>query len=239
MMIKQRILIFAIILGMFVLPLINAEQQSLGVVKQGDCIQLVQTYSNSTYTNFTRMLFPDKSVIYYGIKLSKHGADYNLTYCNTTQLGEYQPILCTDVDKVDTCVAYSFEVTKYGSLQTTTQGLYSIAFIFLVVTLTLIFGFIGYKALNNDLLWAGGIFFIILSLLFLVYDVWLLYELKLSYAGSITDADIPQILFTIFITILLAGLLTAGIMSFTKWRVIRDKFKNAIKPDQEEADDPI
>ena len=88
-------------------------------------------------------------------------------------------------------------------------------------------------------MWAGGIFFIILSLLFLVYDVWLLYELKLSYAGSITDADIPQILFTIFITILLAGLLTAGIMSFTKWRVIRDKFKNAIKPDQEEADDPI
>ena len=51
------------ILFMFVISFANAEIQTLGTVKQNDCIQLVQTYSNSTYTNLTKIQFPNKTIV--------------------------------------------------------------------------------------------------------------------------------------------------------------------------------
>jgi len=41
----------------------------------------------------------------------------------------------------------------------------------------------------------------------------------------------------IFLFILL--MLIAGVLLFTKWKVIKDKFKNAIKPEKEDKDDLI
>jgi energy-coupling factor transporter transmembrane protein EcfT len=105
--------------------------------------------------------------------------------------------------------------------------------------LMVLLGYIGWKLLNNDLLWAGGVFLIGLSLLMLVYNFWLAYEFKLNYTGSSPDAGLSQIIFYIFMIILTCGLMTAAVLLVTKWKVIKDKFKSAIKPEEEDKDDLI
>jgi hypothetical protein len=231
--------LFLLLFLLILIPVVNAQVETLGTAKVNNCIMLVQTYSNSTYTNLTRIQYPDKTIQYFNIAFDKYGADYNYSFCDTSQLGEYIASMCTDVDGINTCISYDFIITPNGSEQTTSQSLGSMAFLLMVIVLTLIFGYIGYKFLDNDLLWPLGFFFIVMCFLFLIYDVWLLVEFKTNYTGSSPDAGMTQTIFYIFMTILSAGFMTACVLLFTKWKVIKDKFKSAIKPEEEDKDELI
>jgi len=217
----------------------NPTAESLGTFKQNNCINLIQTCNNCTSVNITSVLYPNSSQIISEAIMQKVGTMYNYTLCNTSILGNYIVNGVGDIDGIITTWNYDFIITPSGSMQTTAQGISSIAIIVLVLALTCIFGYLGWRLMNNDLTIPIGIFFIVLALLFLVYNVWLLYEFKLNYTGSTPDAGIPQTIFVIFMTILGVGLLTAGVLLFTKWKVIKDKFKNAIKPEKEDKDDLI
>lgn len=137
---------FIVLLTLLVIPYSVAEIQSLGTAKQGDCVQIVQTYSNSTYTNMTKIMFPDKGIIYYGLLLEKHNSDYNLTYCNTQMIGEYQPTLCTDVDGIDTCVVYNFFITPTG---TDLEMVHISVYIFFLL-ICLVVSFFSFRLINNN-----------------------------------------------------------------------------------------
>ena len=227
----MRKLYFTLLLSLLLINLCSA---NLGTFKLNECVD-IKTILNTSSVKLSTLNFPlDGGIIASNQPMQNiAGKTWNYTTCNTTELGIY------DYDYFDAegnTYVNSFEITNSGSLQTTSQGLGSIAFILLLFGLMLLFGYVGWKLLNSDLLWAAGALFIVLALLMMIYSVWLVYEFKLNYTGSSPDATVPEVIFYIFMTILVCGLMTAGILIFTKWREVSKKFKAALKPEEDSQD---
>lgn len=120
-------------LFLILLPLVSAQQQELGVFKEGTCVSLIQTCSNCTYVNVTSVLHPDKKTITVVDSLmTKTGSFYNSTFCNTTQLGEYIVSGIGNPDAIPEVWSYTFIVTVNGKSFDTPQAIAYI-FFFLVI----------------------------------------------------------------------------------------------------------
>lgn len=103
-----------ILFALMILPLVNAEVQTLGTFKYGDCIILKQTCSNCTYNNITSILYPNSSLAVVNVAMTKSGTEYNYTFCNTTELGNYIVNGFGDLNGVVTVWAYDFNITTTG-----------------------------------------------------------------------------------------------------------------------------
>lgn len=103
---------------------VQAEQQSLGFVRQGTCIQLPQVHGNLTFSNISSVELPDRSFTRLNRAMQNQGQGYwNLTFCNTTQIGTYIVNGVANPDGVLTGFAYDFEVNPDGKEYTTAQSL--------------------------------------------------------------------------------------------------------------------
>lgn len=107
-------------------------------------------------------------------------------------------------------------ITSTGYEQTTAQSISSMIYLFLMLFLTGMFLFIGFKLTDSDVFWVLGVFFIFLSLIFLVYDSWLGYEYQFKYVGAANSAAMPEILFYIFLGLVGIGLLVAVVLLFKR-----------------------
>jgi len=107
-------ILLTLILGILLIGIASGEIQSLGTAKQGDCITLKQSYSNSSYSNISAVTFPNKTTISNEWRMTKNGIMFNYSFCNTHDLGEYQIDGHTSVDGIDTNWGYDFEVTTTG-----------------------------------------------------------------------------------------------------------------------------
>jgi len=137
----KKILIF-LFLGMFLISLIattgvvNAEQQSLGIFKQGNCIQLKQVCDNCTYVNLTAVSNQDNFILIGENVMVKTGNIYNYSFCNTTSLGEYIYTTCGDLNGENICKSVDFEITYNGKTISSAQ---SIIYIVLFVVILFVF----------------------------------------------------------------------------------------------------
>lgn len=240
---KKAILFFvAFTMLMLSCLCITAETNTYAPVKQGETANIKQSCGSCSYLNVS-IAYPNSSWAVINTAMTNDGGgSWSYTFTDTSALGRYDIITCGDIDGTFKCTdggTLWFDVTPNGTLQTTSESLSSFAFLILVIVLTLIFGYVGYKFLDNDLLWPLGIFFIIMCFLLLIYNVWLLVEFKSNYTGSSPEAGITQTIFYIFMTILTCGFMTAAVLLFTKWKVIKDKFKAAMKPEEEDKDELI
>ncbi|TET07430.1 MAG: hypothetical protein E3J83_05070 [Candidatus Atribacteria bacterium] len=130
------ILIFSIILISFA----STQQQSLGPVKQNDCIQIIQTCSDCTYNNISRVLYPNKTVVLSNVAMTKDDTYYNYTFCNTSTLGNYIVNGYGDLGGTKTSWTYDFEVTPTGFILETSESILYI--IILIVTFLLFLAFL-------------------------------------------------------------------------------------------------
>jgi hypothetical protein len=107
-----------IVVGMivlFIIPLINAEVQSLPTQKQNMCVSLEQTCASCTYVNVDSVKYPNSSREFFNDAMTNNGGyGYSYDFCKTNQTGNYIVTTCGDVDGTDTCVDYDFEVTGNG-----------------------------------------------------------------------------------------------------------------------------
>jgi hypothetical protein len=110
-----RAYIGILILTIWMCSGVSGEVQSLGASRQGDCVSLVQTCSNCTFSNLTTVQYPNKTISRIGVLMTKYGTNYNYSFCDTNSLGSYIASTCSDVDGIITCVSYNFEVTGNGS----------------------------------------------------------------------------------------------------------------------------
>lgn len=106
------LVITALIFSM--IPLINAEIQSLGNFKQNECVNLIQTCGNCTYVNITSVLYPNSSQVLGETEMTKSGTRYNYTFCSTSVLGTYIVNGVGDSNGVNTIWNYNFFVTTTG-----------------------------------------------------------------------------------------------------------------------------
>lgn len=128
-------LLFLIILN---LSFVFAEQQSLGIIKQNDCVRLIQTCPSCTAITLSSVIYPNKAVSQTSILMSTSDSfEWIYNYCNTSVLGQYIVNGHGDVDGIDTSFAYDFFVTPTGEIingMTTGTSIF-----FLLICLGLIF----------------------------------------------------------------------------------------------------
>jgi len=230
---KNVIIGFMFILCFITLLDINTVSASLGSFEQGDCVN-IKTILNSTYVNISSLSFPNSTIALTNQQMTKSGYSFNYSFCNTSTLGIY---IYDYFDDQGNVYVNDFEITQTGYKQTTSEAIGSAVFLFLILALTVLFGFLGFKFVESDTLWVLGIFFIVLSLFFVVYDVWLGYEYHLNYIGSANNSALPQTIFFIFLTVLVAGLMVSLVLLITKWQKLVRWIKQALKEEKDEDDD--
>jgi len=130
-----------------------------------------------------------------------------------------------------------YEFSAIGFSQSTSQGISSAIFLFLMLALTCLFGWIGFKLVESKSLWIMGIFFLFLSTIFIVYDVWLGYEYHRSFTG-LSSSAMPETIFYIFMFLLMAGILASLALLFTRWKDLARYIKGELtkKKEDEEFD---
>jgi hypothetical protein len=124
------ILAFVLCLG-----LASAEIQTLGIRTQAQPINLVQNCLNSTYSNITRIVYPNSTnAINIQTAMTKNGDDYNYTFLNTNSLGQYLVYGQCDENLVKTNWVYDFWITPSGTELSVGQSiLYTIGLIIAIV----------------------------------------------------------------------------------------------------------
>ena len=198
---KEIFLFLIFISAIFMLNFVSGQASTLGVYRQGECINLVQSCSSCTTNVITNVLYPNSSVAMGTVTMSTTDSIYyNYTFCNTTVLGQYIVSGYGDVDGVDTNWVYDFLITPAGTIQTTAQGGLSIGVILSVLAIMIFFGWIGFKFIEKDQTFAFGLFFLVMSLILSLYGLFLGYVLSRDYLVT-SVSDVQE---KIFISALLA-----------------------------------
>lgn len=210
----NKFMIILILCIVIPISLASAQVQSLGLVKQADCISLPQTYWNSTFTNITQIQYPNKSISSVNYPMTSDGnGNYNYTYCNTNDLGQYIVTTCTDVDGVITCVSYDFTVTVNGS--SSAPGSVVVLFSILFLLSIVLVGFMTLYTIGHllsldfdivDLSFDWGIYFGIIALYYLesfylgntAMNSWLILLIEI---GSVVLILVPIVAFILSVTI--------------------------------------
>jgi len=108
----------------------------LMIVKKGDCIDLYQTCPSCSYVNLTTIKYPNVNVDVMNVAMTQNGTEYNYTFCNTNEIGEYFYTVKGDKDGTVTTEIISFKVNYLGKELTTSQA---IIYFVLIIVIILIF----------------------------------------------------------------------------------------------------
>lgn len=155
---------------------------------------------------------------------------------NFSELGEYRVLIDCNSSTQAGFTSYSFDVTRTGYIQTTAQGLGSLIYLVLMVSLTMLLLFVGFKLTDSDVLWVFGVFLMFISMLLMTYDFWLGYEYQLKYAGAAANTAMPEILFYLYSVVVVMGLLVAGVLLFKRLPDVIKWFKiNMLKEGDEDG----
>jgi hypothetical protein len=134
-----------------VTPFVNA-QSSLGVFKQNDQVQLVQTCSICSYITLDSIKYPDGTISAIETNMTKVGSTFYYNFTQTSQLGEY--IYNTYYGNWTAPV--SFEITTSGR-QTSGFGVTAnialfVFFVLLIFTFYIITKNINFEKWHNSIL---------------------------------------------------------------------------------------
>jgi len=123
------------------------------VVKQNDCLNLIQTCALCSQNNITNVVYPNTTQALGLVEMDKDGSVYNYTFCGTSATGTYVVNGIGDLegDGVGVIWRYTFEVNPTGGLEDNTTlfiifilvstGLLLLAFLFKNYVFAIISGF--------------------------------------------------------------------------------------------------
>jgi len=184
-------ILLGLMLCMVFISFVSAQEQDLGIQKQGECINLIQSCADCTYNNISNVLYPNSSLALGQVTMNQSGVIFNYTFCSTSLLGEYLINGYGDLGGVKTVWAYTFDVTYNGNPEP--EGNLKVIFFafFLLILFGSLFSFLKmighWKDLNVDILdlaTAIGLYLVI----------WTFYYLCLNYLGDKFITDILDIL---------------------------------------------
>ena len=138
---KKQILIslLCILSILCVLQVATAEIQSLPPQKQGECFEITQTCDNCTYITLEYVTYPtpNSTKAYINTNMTQVGHGYNYTFCETDLTGQYIISTCGDMNGINTCPNYDFDVTSGGYSDQGSEFKIFIWIIFIVAVLGL------------------------------------------------------------------------------------------------------
>lgn len=96
--------------------IVIAEQQGWGIFKTNDCVRLIQTCSNCTYTNISSIISPNGTIIESDLIMSTvNSIEYNYTFCASNESGDYTVNGYSNPDGIRTVWANDFKITLNGN----------------------------------------------------------------------------------------------------------------------------
>ena len=134
-MIKSGKLVIFLFIFLFLVQFTSAEIQTLGTFKQGNCITLIQTCGNCTYSNITQVVYPNNTQALGQVEMTKIDSQYNYSnFCSTDISGQYIVNGVSDVDGYNTAWAYDFFITPSGAgFDSSKATTYFLIFIFSIL----------------------------------------------------------------------------------------------------------
>lgn len=148
-----------IMIGMFLISLVSAS--TLGTYKKDDCINLHQVCDNCTYVNLTTVLLPNSTIYTYNREMTKTGEDYNFTFCNTSDIGDYLYNTCGDKDGSVVCENIEFKVNAIGFESTDARSSATNRGIYLILIIAALF-FIGFIFVDKTVFkWSMFLLFVL------------------------------------------------------------------------------
>jgi hypothetical protein len=142
-------ILFLLAFFLFFLVAVEAQQQTLGFFKEGECIDLVQNCANCTYVNISRVslvsTFNTSIILDSDVSMTKRNTVYNYTFCDTNTSGEYIVDWNADPNGITTIGNYNLFVSSSGiphSESRTNALTRSIYFFMIFSIITFIGGFV-------------------------------------------------------------------------------------------------
>ena len=133
-----REVIFVIAFLLILLPTISAMETELGTFKQNECVNILQICTTCSFVNVS-VLYPNSTIILNEVEMTKNGATFTYSFCNTEVLGIYNVYGHGDLDGTDTPFTYTFEVTGNGKSTPTEFVIVLFVVIFILVIGSLLF----------------------------------------------------------------------------------------------------
>lgn len=139
---------------MLALPMVSAEINEYGSIKQNQCITLKQTCASCTYVNFS-LTYPNSTVAFsnaMGVKSG--GALWTYDFCDTSDFGRYDVGGHGDIDGKDT----GFSVLWFEVNNT------NLTFFIILLSLAILF-FVATLIVNEEFfVYISGVLFIIIGI---------------------------------------------------------------------------
>jgi hypothetical protein len=155
--IKTKALVLSIIIGIIIfisLQYVNAETQiqTLGTFKSGETVTLVQNCLTSSYSNISRIIYPNGTfALDTQTVMVKNGDDYSYNFSNTDSMGQYIVYGLCDESGTKTNWVYDFQITSSGKETTISDSVFYIGvLIILIVFLILALLKITYNGTISD-----------------------------------------------------------------------------------------
>jgi hypothetical protein len=161
-------------MAIFLIGIISA---SLGSYKQNECVQ-IKTILNSSAVNISSISYPNSTIIFTSIPMTKVGSTFNYTFCNTTELGIY---IYDYNDYEGNVYVNDFEITKTGKLASSSQGMLSVGILISALLIMFFFGWLSFKFIESDEMFGVGLFFLVISLILSLYSLFLGFVLSRDF----------------------------------------------------------
>ena len=199
---KKIILSMILVILLFNLPNTLA-LSTLGISKQGDCIDLYQTCPSCSYVNITSIKYPNGTIIQYNVAMTKDDTTYNYTFCSTNNTGEHFYTIKGDKGGIETTETITFEITPNGKESPSGVVIVIFSIFFLGLLFFAIFSLLKmiglWRDLDVDILETSkalGIYFVLFAFYYLVkvYMGNLVIEdllLLMVKVGAITHVFVP------------------------------------------------
>lgn len=230
-----NILMIAMALIILVSFQVNAEQ-TLGDYKQYECVILKQTCANCTFVNVTSVVAKNSSgasiQLLGNVPMTKIGTEYNYTFCSTTNLGEYTYNTLGNPDGILTTQPVSFSITPSGYNQTTSQSLFSLGSLLVLLVITCILFVLAFKFHNDYNYWFYGILALGLGLIFGMYSLTMAVVFANDLAYTTNSGDGFQNIFrTAYTVVKIIVWSIPAIFLLYLYRLWKDRKKNNQKND--------
>lgn len=153
-----------LIVGIALLFFMSSVSAEIDPVEQNQCASLYQLCDNCTYVNLSSVIFPDNSILNINSAMTKSGVDYNYTFCQTSQIGEYIYNVCGDKDGQFICENLTFKVTPSGFNLT-------IGYYFLIIILSIGIIILGYYVQDAWIVMLGSFALVLFGLYILFFGL--------------------------------------------------------------------
>lgn len=160
------------------LPLCNAEVQSLGTFKQNECVNLLQNCGNCTYNNISSIIRPNSSISNIEVAMASPTPSntlYTYSFCNTSSFGQYIINGYGNLNGDKTSWSYDFQITPAGEKEVGNSFLIFIYILFGAVLFSLLFTFIlniakfvTFETTIYNVAWSWGIYFVMMFILWMI-----------------------------------------------------------------------